>query len=279
MTIDAHHHLWIYDAARYPWIGDGMEVLQRDYLVDDLSHELDAAGIDGAITVQARQDVIETEWLIGVARDAPQILGVVGWADLTAENLADTLDRLAPNPMLVGIRHVLQDEPDEAFALRADFNRGVSLLQDYGLAYDILVYEQHLPNVTAFVDRHPNQTFVVDHLAKPRIRDRDRRTAGWKADLTALARRPHCYCKLSGVVTEADWTHWRADDLDPYLDVALDAFGPDRLMFGSDWPVCLLACEYADWFDLMQAYTAPLSMTERARIWGETAAEAYRLAV
>lgn len=277
MTIDAHHHLWQFDPEKYAWISDDMHVLRRDFLVDDLAVEFDAAGVDGAITVQARQDVAETEWLLDVARDAPEMLGVVGWVDLTADDVADTLEHLAPDPLLVGIRHVVQDEPDDAFILRSDFNRGVAQLRNFGLTYDILVYERHLPNVIQFIDRHPDQPFVLDHLGKPRIRDGA--IDGWRANLTALAVRENCYCKLSGAVTEASPAKWTADDIHPYLDAALEAFGPDRLMFGSDWPVCLLACAYHDWFDLAREYTRTLTSGERARIWGETAAEAYRLGI
>ncbi len=277
MRIDAHHHLWTYDADRYRWITEGMDVLRRDFSIDDLARELDAVGLDGAITVQARQDVAETEWLLDVARDAPEIVGVVGWVDLLSAGVEAFLDRLAaPNPLLVGVRHVLQDEPDDAFVLREDFNRGIARLARHGLAYDILIYDKHLANVVAFVDRHPNQVFVVDHIAKPRIRDGE--IATWRTGLTELARRPHCYCKLSGVVTEADWTNWNADEIRPYLDVALEAFGPERLMFGSDWPVCLLACDYTTWYHIVDEYTSSLSPSERARVWGLTAAEAYRLA-
>jgi len=254
-----------------------MDILQRDFTSDEFAHVLDAVGIDGAVTIQARPDTAETEWLLDVAHDTPEILGVVGWVDLTDAEVDRHLERLTQNPMLVGLRHALQDEPDDTFMLRDDFNQGVARLHGYGLTYDILIYPNHLENTLLFVDRHPNQVFVLDHVAKPRIRDGE--IASWQEGLTALARRYNCYCKLSGLVTEADWASWTVDEIRPHLDVALEAFGPERLMFGSDWPVCLLACDYSRWYHLVDDYLASLSPHDRDRIWGKTAAEAYRLEV
>ena len=275
MRIDAHHHLWTYDADRYPWIGDGMGVLQRDFTTEELADSMDAVGLDAAVTVQARHDVDETIWLLNVARDNPEILGVVGWVDLTDEGVDRQLLELSENPMLVGIRHALQDESDDAFMLRDDFNRGVARLHGYGLTYDILIYPRHLENTLSFVDRHPDQVFILDHVAKPSIRTGE--ITSWREGLTALADRSNCYCKLSGLVTEADWSERTPVEIRPYLDAALEAFGPNRLMFGSDWPVCTLACDYATWYHLVDEYTSSLSRDEQSRIWGLTAAEAYRL--
>lgn len=275
MQIDAHHHLWQYDPGRYGWIGAGMESLQRDFTSDDLAIEMEAVGIDRAVTVQALQEVAETQWLLEEARGTPEILGVVGWVDLAADDLERHLDPLARDPLFVGLRHVLQDEPDEAYMLRDDFNRGVARLHGLGLTYDILIYPDHLQSTLKFVDRHPHQIFVLDHMAKPRIRDGE--MSPWREGLTELARRSHCYCKMSGLVTEAEWSNWTPDDIRPYLDVAFEAFGPERLMFGSDWPVCLLAAGYSEWYYLVDEYTSALSLYERDQIWGKTAAEAYRL--
>lgn len=278
MTIDAHHHLWHYSPDLYGWIGDGMDALKRDFTADDLVDQIGPAGVDATVVVQARQDLVETEWLLGTAAQTPEIAGVVGWVDLCdRDGLSRTIERLSENPAFVGVRHVLQDEPDDAFMLRDDFNRGVARLAEYGLAYDILIYPRHLENATALVDRHPDQTFVLDHLAKPEIRKGE--LGEWKSRLSELARREHCYCKMSGVVTEADWPTWTAAELQPYLEVALESFGPERLMFGSDWPVCLLASSYDRWLGVVTTFTSGLSRAERERIFGGTAAEAYGLAL
>lgn len=275
MIIDAHHHLWRYAPDLYPWISPGMGILQRDFLADDLLDEMEIAGVDGAVVVQARQDSAETEWLLELAHATPEILGVVGWVDLLAQDLERALERLSQNPWLVGVRHVLQDEPDDRFMLRDDFNRGIDRLSEFGLVYDILIYSHHLEPAQAFVDRHPNQPFVVDHIAKPPIRDGE--IERWRRALRELARREHCFCKLSGLVTEADWASWTEEQLRPYLDTALEAFGPERLMFGSDWPVCLLACDYGGWYQMVRTFTSPLSSTEQERIFGGTVLEVYNL--
>lgn len=276
MIIDAHHHFWHYEPSKYAWIDERMGVLRRDFTTADLAAEIDGI-VDGVITVQARQDVEETLWLLDEAREAPFVLGVVGWVPLTAADVEDEIARLAEDSPLVGIRHVLQDEPDDAFMLRPDFNRGIEALAPFGLVYDVLVYERHLENVLEFVDRHPEQIFVLDHVGKPRIGEG--RTDPWSTNLRRLAEREHCYCKVSGMVTEASWTEWTADALLPYLDIVFESFGPERLMFGSDWPVCLLACEYRRWYHILEDYTSELSESEYDRFWGGTAAKAYRLAV
>ena len=276
MIIDSHHHFWSYDPARYGWIGDGMERIRRDFLPSDLASEAEDL-VDGVISVQARQDIDETRWLLEIAREEPFVLGVVGWVPLADPGVASRLDDLSQNPALVGIRHVLQDEPDDDYALRPDFNRGLAELARYGLAYDILIYDRHLPVAANLVDRHPDQVFILDHAAKPRIRDGEHET--WAANIRELARRENCYCKLSGMVTEANWSTWSPDELTPYFETVLDAFGPHRLMFGSDWPVCLLACEYGSWYHLVDGLTSALSEDERDRIWGGTAAEAYGLEI
>lgn len=277
VIIDAHHHLWHYDPDLYGWIGPEMRVLKQDFTVDDLRGEMDVVGVDASIAVQARQDAAETEWLLNIAQETPEILGVVGWTDLCAPDIDDALDRLASKAALVGLRHVLQDEPDDRFMLRDEFNRGIERLRDYRLAYDILIYERHLRTATAFVDRHPDQLFVLDHIAKPSIKEGE--IERWRSGITELARREHCYCKLSGVVTEADWSDWTAVQLRPFLDAVLESFGPERLMFGSDWPVCLLASDYSAWYHLLREFASDLSPPEQERIFGGTAAEAYGLAV
>jgi L-fuconolactonase len=273
MTLDSHQHFWRYSAAAYPWIGAGMERLARDYLPDDLAAELSVAGIDGSIAVQARQSLAETRWLLDLARSNPRIRGVVGWVDLRSASLAAELDEFAGEPRLVGVRHVVQDEPDPRFLLGADFVRGLERLAPAGLVYDLLVYPHQLPAAVELAGLLPEQPFVLDHLAKPRIREGE--IAAWRRDLQALARHANVSCKLSGLVTEAAWRQWRPEDFRPYLEAALEAFGPERLMFGSDWPVCLVAADYAEVVGLCRDFLATLSAAEQAQIWGGTAARVY----
>jgi L-fuconolactonase len=273
--IDAHHHLWKYTPHDYAWIADTMQVLRQDYLLPELEAVTRAGGIDGTIAVQARQTVAETEWLLHLAEASAIIRGVVGWVPLVDPGVEAQLEALAARPELKGIRHVLQDEPDDHYMLGEDFQRGVALLSRFGLCYDILIYERHLPQALTFVDRHPNQLFVLDHIAKPRIQAGE--IEPWKTRIAELARRPNVYCKLSGMVTEAGWSSWTPAALKPYFDAVLEAFTPQRLMFGSDWPVIQLASTYERWLATVQAWIAPLSAEERARILGGTAAAAYRL--
>lgn len=275
MRIDAHQHFWRYDPAEYGWISDSMRLLRRDFLPPELRRAATEAGIQGAVSVQARQATRETRFLLDLARDDPFLRAVVGWAPLVEPGVAGTLEEFADEPKFKGCRHVLQDEADDNFMLRADFNAGVRAVTEAGLVYDILIYERHLPQTLEFVDRHPDQVFVLDHIAKPRIREGS--FATWRDLMRELARRPRIHCKISGMVTEADWGGWTEADLLPYLDVVLEAFGPSRLMFGSDWPVCLVATGYRRWARLVAAFAARLGDSERDRILGGTAAEAYGL--
>jgi L-fuconolactonase len=273
--IDAHHHFWNFDAAEYAWIGAGQRVLRKDFLPCDFEPELRAAGITGTIAVQARQSPEETRWLLELADQHEFIHGVVGWAPLTEANAGATLERLATHPKLRAIRHVLHDEADEHYILREDFNRGVAELKRFDLAYDILIFERHLPQTIEFVDRHPNQVFIVDHLAKPRVRDGI--LSPWRENIQQLARRPHVYCKISGLVTEADHSRWSETQLAPYMDWILSSFGPERTLFGSDWPVCLLAVGYCQWAEIVARFVRRLSEPEQQQIWAGTAREAYKL--
>ena len=273
MVIDAHHHFWRYDPAEYGWISESMSVLRRDFLPDDLKREIKPVGVDGVVSVQARQTLQETEWLLDLADRHEFIRGVVGWVPLASEKVRADLERLSTRQKLRAVRHVLQDEADDNYILRDDFNRGVRQLKDVGLRYDILIFERHLLQTIRFVDRHPQQIFVLDHIAKPRIRENA--IAGWRRDLRELARRPNVWCKLSGLVTEADHRSWTPTQLRPYMETALEAFGPRRLMFASDWPVCLLACEYQRWYHIVREFASSLSPGEQARLFGQTAAEAY----
>lgn len=272
MKLDSHQHFWSYDAAQYPWIPKGSP-LHRDWLPPDLAPLLAAAGLDGCIAVQARQTVEESRWLLTLADHAPVIKGVVGWADLRSPKVGDDLAELAQHPGFVGVRHVVQDEPDNDFMLGADFLRGIGMLRAHRLTYDILIQPRQLPSAIALARRFPDQRFVLDHIAKPPIK------AGmlspWREQLRELAQSPNVLCKVSGMVTEADMKAWQPADIRPYLDVVFAAFGEDRLMFGSDWPVCLLASDYARVFALVRDYIAPLSTEAQAKVLGGNAERFY----
>ena len=275
MKIDAHHHFWNYEPVEYGWIDDSMKAIQRDFMPEELQEEIATAGVDGVVSVQARQSLAETEWLLRLAAKYDFIKGVVGWVELVSPKVGAELERFAANRKLKSVRHVVQAEPDEKFILRGDFNRGIRELKKLSLVYDILIFERQLPQAIQFVDAHPSQVFVLDHLAKPRIKDG--LFEPWNKNLRELAKRPNIYCKVSGLVTEADYATWTDAQLQPYLNAALEAFGPRRLMFGSDWPVCLVTCGYARWHQLVTSWVAGLSPDERARVLGGTAAEAYKL--
>ena len=277
LCIDAHQHLWRYLPPGPAWMADGMEGLRRDFLIDDLRAITADAGVTGTIVVEAERSIEETAWLSGVAASSDLICGVVGWAPLTTPAVESELERIASLPKMKAIRHPIHDEADDQFVLRDDFNRGIAALKQFDLRYDILIFEKHLPQTIQFVDRHPDQVFILDHVAKPRIRDRV--LFPWKENIRELARRPNVYCKLSGMVTEADWHTWSAEGLSPYIETVLEAFTPKRIMFGSDWPVVSLASSYRRWIDTVRAALAQLSTTERERILGGTAIDAYGLAV
>lgn len=273
--IDAHHHLWLYSQQEYGWIDETMGELRRNFLPEHLEAELSSAKIEGSIVVQARQTLEETCWLLELARQSKAIQGVIGWAPIAAPNFASVLEQLSSEAGLKGLRHIIQAEPDDDFILREDFNRGVRAMQPSGLVYDILIFERHLPQTIEFVDRHPNQIFVVDHIAKPRIREAV--LEPWTTKMRELARRENVFCKISGLVTEADWKQWTPESLAPYLDRVTKAFGPQRLMAGSDWPVCLTACKYAQWFGVLGQYFSGFSQPEREAVFGANAARIYRL--
>jgi L-fuconolactonase len=273
--IDAHHHLWKYSPDQYPWMLEGMERIRKDFLVPQLQTVTQMAGVTGTIAVQARQTVEETKWLLKLAATTPLIRGVVGWVSLV-EDLAEIyLSQFSQDRKLRAVRHVLHDEPNQFYMLREDFNRGISRLKDFGLVYDILIFERHIPQTIEFVDRHPNQIFVLDHIAKPQIKRQI--FSPWNMGILELARRGNIYCKVSGMVTEADWKIWTQADLRPYFDAVLNAFGPKRLMFGSDWPVIEAACEYGQWARIVRSWISELSAAERSEIMAGTAKTAYSL--
>ena len=252
-----------------------MGTLRRDFLPADARREMVGASVDACVAVQARQTLEETEWLLGLADANPFVAGVIGWIDLQADDAAGQLARYLGRAKLVGIRHIVQSEPDECFMLRSAFCRGISLLEGFGLTYDILIYPKHLPVAADFVARFDRQLFVLDHLAKPDIRRGDLRE--WEKGIRELARFPLVYCKLSGLVTEADWTRWTPDDIRPYLDIAFDCFGPHRLLAGSDWPVCTVASDYARTIALLDDYMASKPIPERDAVMGGNAARLWRL--
>lgn len=277
MIIDSHHHFWNYAPEAYDWIEPGMEVLMADHGPKELAPRIVEAGIDAVISVQARTCLEENDDLLTHAEIHDWIAGVVGWVDPTRDDLAETLERYAGHQKFVGVREVLQGMRDDAYCLRADFNRGIDLLRDFGLVYDILIFHRHLPHAIAFVDRHPSQVFVLDHVAKPEIRSSSPDPA-WRSGLSALAERENVFCKISGMVTEVVGDIEITDGLlRPYYELALEAFGPERLMFGSDWPVCRLRSEYGDWKRMVDEFAGELSDSERESLLGGTAASAYGL--
>ena len=275
MKIDSHHHFWKYDPVTYSWMNEKMGVLKKDYQPEDLKAEINSSNIDGVISVQADQSMRETDDLLKHANEHSFIQGVVGWFPLAEPELEGLLERYASNPWLKGVRHVVQDEPDDRFILGDAFNAGIRGLKPHNLVYDILIYERQLGASIEFVDRHPGQVFVLDHVAKPRIGDQV--IEPWKTQMFDMAKRENVYCKLSGMATEADWQSWTKDDLWPYIEIALEAFGPARMMLGSDWPVARLAVEYGDWINLCRESISSLSETERALVEGGVAAQAYDL--
>jgi L-fuconolactonase len=273
-AIDTHQHYWRYSAADYAWIDDRMAGLKRDRLPADVWPEMQKAGFAEAIAVQARQTPEETTALLAFADRAPWVVGVVGWTDLRADDVEAALAGLS-HPKLVGMRHIVQDEPDDRFLLDEAFCRGIACLEDFGLTYDILVYPRHLRVVAEFVSRFPTQRFVLDHVAKPEIRNGT--IDQWARDLEEVAAHPNVMAKISGLVTEARWNDWSAADISPYLDVVVELFGCGRLMVGSDWPVCTLSGSYEDTMRITADYFASRSEEDRAAIFAGNARRFWRL--
>ncbi len=273
MIIDSHQHFWNYDPKRDSWINEDMAVLRRDFLPDDLERELRRMDVSGTIAVQADPSEEETLFLLKLAAEHDFIKGVVGWVDLQAEDVTDRISALGSEEKLCGFRHIVQAESDVNFLLRDSFLRGVRSLTPLGLTYDILVFPHQLGAVLEFAQLLPDQKLVIDHLAKPYIKDGF--FQGWEVLMRELGKLPNVYAKLSGLVTEADWTRWRYEDFVPYLNVALDAFGPERLMYGSDWPVCLLAAEYGEVFGIVDRFSQAFSDADREMIFAGTAQSFY----
>jgi L-fuconolactonase len=275
MIIDAHQHFWQYLPHRDTWITDQMEVLRRDWLPPDLAPILSSEQVDGCVAVQADQSVDETYFLLDCAENYSFVKGVVGWIDLRAENITEQLENFRAFPKLKGFRHIVQAEADENFLIHPDFQRGMAALEEANYSYDLLIYPNQLPAALRFAHLCSTQPIVLDHLAKPYIRQGliDK----WKTDLEALAACENVFCKVSGLITEAHWQQWNDEQLKPYLDVAFEAFGTQRLMFGSDWPVCLLAGQYGEVKSLLDRYLASFSASEKAQVMGGNARVFYKL--
>ena len=277
MLIDAHQHFWIYDSKEYSWIDESMATLRRNFLPADLEPQLKRAGVVGTVAVQARQSLEETRWLLELAEQSKSILGVVGWVDLRASDVRTQLKKFVGNSKFVGVRHVVQSEPDGRFLMQPDFLRGIAALEEFDLAFDILIYTKHLPVAAEFVHRFPRQRFVLDHIAKPPIKSGS--IDEWSRGIRDLAAFPNVFCKVSGMVTEADWANWKVEEIVPYLDVVFDAFGCSRLMIGSDWPVCLVAAPYERTLGVTTSYLERYSAESQVAILGGNAQRFWRLKV
>ncbi|OZI06716.1 amidohydrolase [Siphonobacter sp. BAB-5385] len=275
MKIDSHQHFWQYDPIRDAWITPAMQAIRRDFFPEDLQSLLQKTGIDGTIAVQSDQSEAETEFLLSLAEQHDFIKGVVGWVDLRSETLSERLEMFRAFPKLKGFRHIVQAEPDDLFLLRTEFMEGIRTLGEYDYTYDVLIYPKHLPVARELATRLPYNRFVVDHGAKPLIKQGE--LEKWTADIQSLGKRENVCCKVSGLVTEADWEKWSLKQLRPYLDVIFESFGTSRTMFGSDWPVCLVASAYERWVEILNEYMEPFSETEKAQFWGITATEFYSL--
>lgn len=273
--IDAHQHFWKFNPVRDSWITDDMHAIQRDFLPQDLLQLLLHNHIHGCIAVQSDQSEADNEFLLKLAKENPFIKGIVGWVDLQAPNVEDRLRYYRQYKKMKGFRHVLQGEPQRDMMLNDSFKHGVNLLHKYNFTYDILIFSDQLKYTEQFVAQFPNQAFIIDHIAKPDIRNKQ--LDGWEQGIKALAQYPNVNCKISGMVTEADWHHWQEADFTPYLDTVFHAFGPNRVLFGSDWPVCMVAGGYNHMIKMVKNYVKRLSAHEQALFWGDNAVRIYQL--
>jgi L-fuconolactonase len=277
MRLDSHQHFWSYSEAEYDWIDERMARIRRDFSPQDLEPILRRNGFDGSIAVQVRQSLEETEYLLGLSDRHDFIKGVVGWVDLRSPSARRDLERFSEHPRFCGVRHIVQAEPDDRFLLREDFLEGVGILRDLDLTYDILVYHRHLPAVVEFVERFPEHRLVLDHVGKPAIVKAE--LEPWASAIRKLGKRENLYCKVSGMVTEADWRGWKKSDFTLYLEIVLESFGSGRLLFGSDWPVATLAASYEEVAEIVDDFLSPLSPADRDAVFGANAARFYGLEV
>ncbi|MBD0850215.1 amidohydrolase family protein [Maribacter arenosus] len=275
MTIDAHQHFWRYEPLKHSWIDDSIAVIRKDFLPSDLKKVFVENDIDGCVAIQADQTLQETEFLVQLAKANEFIKGIVGWVDMRDKGVDAVLEKYSDQKEIKGFRHIVQGEADPNFLLRHDFIRGISHLEKYGYTYDILVFPHQLGATLEFVKKFPDQRFVIDHLAKPYIKDGF--FDGWAVLMKEIAKYENVYCKLSGMITEADFSSWTPDQIDPYMDLVLGAFGSDRLMYGSDWPVCLVAGNYTRVKQVVVNFIAKLSTIERQKIMGSNAIKFYNL--
>jgi len=272
--VDTHQHFWKYDPVNYDWITEQMSVIRRDFLPTDLAEVLTGNKVDSCISVQANQTEEETEWLVKMADENDFIAGVVGWVDLRSNSIAERLHYFRQYKKLKGFRHVLQGE-EPSFMLQKEFLNGIGKLHQHGFTYDILVFPHHLSAVSDLVKQFPDQRFVIDHLAKPYIKDG--KIDEWKAAMERISKYQNVYCKLSGIVTEADWQNWTKETLKPYIDAVVQSFGTDRIMFGSDWPVCLVASSYEKWLTVLKEYFTTFSGAEQENVFNKNAGRFYNL--
>ena len=277
MTIDAHQHFWKFDAQRDSWITDDMAVIRRDFLPHDLLPQLQEADMDGCVAVQASESEEENEFLLSLAAENNFIKGVVGWVDFCADDVEERLSFYAQNQTMKGFRHILQKEANRAFMSEPEFTKGIAKLNQFGFTYNILILHDQLPFIPKFIQQFPEQKFVIDHLAKPDIKKGEIKI--WQKQMKEVAQHQNVWCKVSGMITEADWKTWQAEHLTPYLDAVWEVFGANRLMFGSDYPVCNVAGSYSQWVNILKAFTAQFSEDEKAAFWGKTAISFYNLEV
>lgn len=275
MKIDSHQHFWKYDPVKDAWITDEMAVIKQDFMPEDLEPLLAQAGIDGCVAVQADQSEKETLFLLDLLEKHSFVKGVVGWIDFRAANLEERLEYFSQFKALKGFRHIVQAEPETEFLLRDDFCRGISRLARYDYTYDILIYPKHIPAAVEFAKRFPDQPLLVDHIAKPFIKDG--LIDDWAREMKAFAELEHVSCKISGLITEADWANWKYDHFKKYIDVTLEIFGIDRVMFGSDWPVCLVGASYLETCEILRRNTPELSADESRKLWGQNCIDFYKL--
>ena len=275
MVIDSHQHFWKYNPLKHSWIDDDMSVIRKDFLPTDLAKVYIENGISGCIAVQADQTLEETDFLIDLASKYDFIKGIVGWVDLRSENIEKVLEKYSKQNIVKGFRHVVQAESDHNFLLRPSFLRGISSLEKYNFTYDILVFPHQLGAVLEFVKQFPKQKFVIDHIAKPYIKDGF--YEGWASQMTSISKQENVYCKMSGMITEADYNTWTLEQLNPYMDLVLKVFGSNRIMFGSDWPVCLVAGNYKQVKEIVTNFVVKLSDSEQRRIMGDNAINFYNI--